>query len=340
MEKLRVGLVGMAQGWYATLYSRACAQRKDVDFIGICDLGESEEYIRACAEISAEEFAQELNVPLFHTFEELMQENPGALIVTCETGTHHRYVLPAIEAGIHVFVGKPLTSSLAHAQLINEAAHRHPNVVVQPGEPARYEDGMLQARQSILAGEIGQPLVARLFVNHPTMLNHEWQMRFERSGGPFIEFGTYVADLAEWILGSPIKSVYAQGKNFLHPQVDGPDNGMLLCEHESGALSCLGIYCSIQWNYPFLGLDIVGEKGSIRADYHNYPILVSSAQGLRISEPRYSPMNQREIEHFLESVFTGRKPGITPQDYVSTIAIMEAALESLKCQEPVLVDRS
>jgi predicted dehydrogenase len=269
-----------------------------------------------------------------------MQENPGALIVTSETGEHHRYVLPAIEAGVHIFVGKPLTTTLALARQIHEAARRHPAVVVQPGEPARYEDAMLQARQSLKAGEIGRPLMARLFVNHPTMTNHEWQMRFERSGGPFIEFGTYVADLAEWVLGSSIVSVYAQGKNFMHPQVDGPDNGMLLCEHENGALSHLSIYCSLQWNYPFLGLDIVGEKGCLQADYHNYPLMVHGFDSCRVSEPRYSPMNQREIDHFLDCVFKGKQPCITPEDYVSTIAVMESALESLKSQALVQVKRS
>jgi predicted dehydrogenase len=340
MEKLRVGLVGMSQGWYATLYSRACAQRKDVDFIGICDLGESQDYVRACAEISAEEFSTELKVPLFHQFNDLMRENPGALIVTSETGDHHRYVLPAIEAGVHVFVGKPLTTTLANALEIHHASMQRPDVVVQPGEPARYEEAMIQARNRVMAGEIGRPLMARLYVNHPTMTNHEWQMRFERSGGPFIEFGTYVADLAEWVLDSPIHTVFAQGRNFLHPQVDGPDNAFLLCEHQNGAFSSLGILCSIRWNYPFLDMDIVGEKGCLRADYHNYPLVQNGAQSSWMSEPRYSPMNQREIDHFLECVLNGKKPVITPEDYVSTIAVMEAAHESLSSHAPVRVSRS
>src|SRR5512139_200141 len=99
MKSLRVGLVGLAQGWYATLYSRACARRKEVDFIGICDLGMSPQEVYACAEITAEDFAQELEVPLFHSFEDLMNESPGALIVTSETADHHRHAIPAIEAG-------------------------------------------------------------------------------------------------------------------------------------------------------------------------------------------------------------------------------------------------
>ncbi len=340
MAKIRMGLVGMAQGWYATLYSRACARHKDVQFIGICDLGMPPEDVLACAEIIAESFAQELGVPLYHRFEDLMQQNPDALIITCETADHHRYALPAIQSGIHVFVGKPLTNTLKTAQQIAEVAARHPSVVVQPGEPARYEDGMIQARESVLRGEIGKPLMVNVFVNHPAMTNHPWQMSFQRSGGPFVEFGTYVADLAEWIVGSPINSVYALGKNFMHPQVDGPDNAKLLCEHENGTLSNLDICCSITWNYPFLGLEVIGERGCIRADYHNYPTFIHGKDGIKVSEPRYSPMNQREIEHFLDCIFQQKQPRITAAEFVSTIAIMEAALASLEKSAPVQVKRS
>jgi predicted dehydrogenase len=211
---------------------------------------------------------------------------------------------------------------------------------VQPGEPARYEDAMIQARQSVQGGDIGKPLMAHLFVNHPTMTNHPWQMSFQRSGGPFVEFGTYVADLAEWIVGSRIKYVYALGKNYIYHQVDGPDNGKLLCEHENGALSSLDICCSITWNYPFLGLEIVGENGCLRADYHNYPLIIHKSDGFKASEPRYALMNQREIEHFLECIFEEKQPIITVEDYVSTIAIIEAALKSLQLQDKVEVVRS
>lgn len=340
MEKIRMGLVGMAQGWYAILYSRACARHKDVDFIGICDLGMPPKDVLACAEITAEAFAKELGVPLYHDFDELVQQHPHALIITCETADHHRYALAAIEAGIHVFVGKPLTNTLEAAKQVAQLAARHPSVIVQPGEPARYEDGMIQARKSVLSGEIGKPLMVKVFVNHPAMTNHPWQMSFQRSGGPFVEFGTYVADLAEWIVGSPIVSVYALGKNFMHPQVDGPDNAKLLCEHENGTLSNLDICCSITWNYPFLGLEIIGERGSIHADYHNYPVYVHKKEGMRVAEPRYSPMNQREIEHFLDCIMNRKQPCITPSEFVSMMSIMKAALASLERKAPVRIERS
>jgi xylose dehydrogenase (NAD/NADP) len=335
MKSLRMGLVGFAQGYYATLYSRICSRRKDVEFIGVCDLGMPPVEVEACAEITAEEFARELGVPLVHTFEELLEKELQALIITSETADHHRYAISAIERGIHVFIGKPMTVSSAAAREIIAARAQHPQVVILPGEPARYEDGMIQGRQSVRAGEVGKPLMAHLSINHPAMTNHPWQMDVARSGGPFIEFGSYVADLAEWVIGSPVVSVYALAENFIHPQIGGPDNGKLLCQHANGTLSSLDVLCSIHWNYPFLGLEVICERGSIRADYHNYSLYVQRSEESRLAEPRTSAMNQREIEHFLDCVLYGTQPIITPEEYLSTILILEAACTSLETKLPV-----
>lgn len=339
MEKIRVGLVGLAQGWYATLYSRACAQMRDVAFVGVCDLGASEAYVQACAETSAAAFAAELGVPLVHDFDALLAHEPHALIITSETADHHRHAVPAIEAGIHVFIGKPMTTTLAAAQAIVAAAERQPSVVVLPGEPARYEDGMIEARARLQEGEIGRPLVAHVYVNHLAMTNHAWEMSAARSGSPLIEFGSYPVDLAEWIVGAPITSVYALADNFCTPQIEGPDNVKMLCRHQNGAISTLGVYSSITWDYPFLGLEIIGERGCLRADYHNYPVYVHRKDAVLVSSPRYSPMNAREIEHFMDCVRGRATPVITPQEYVSTIRVLEAAQRSIAHGQPVEIAR-
>lgn len=338
MDTIRVGLVGLAQGWYATLYSRACAQMRDVEFIGVCDLGVSEEYARACAEISAAAFAAELGVPLIHDFGALLERGPHALIITSETVDHHRYAVPAIEAGVHVFIGKPMTTTLAAAQAIAAAAVKQPAVVVLPGEPARYEDGMIQARARLQEGQIGRPLMVHVYVNHLAMTNHAWEMSAERSGSPLIEFGSYPADLAEWVVGAPIKTVYAQADNFMTPAIEGPDNVKMLCRHQNGTISTLDVYSAITWDYPFLGLEIIGERGCIRADYHNYPVYVHKKDAVLVSSPRYSPMNAREIEHFMDCVRGRATPVITPQEYVSTIRLLEAARRSIAEGQPVEIE--
>lgn len=339
MKMLKMGLVGFAQGYYATLYSRICARRKDIDFVGVCDLGMPAADVLACAETTAEAFAGELGVPLFHRFEELMAQKPEALIVTCETADHHCYTLQALDQGVHVFTGKPLATTSAAARTIVAALEKKPGLIVLPGEPARYEDAMIQARQRLQAGEIGKPLMAHFFVNHPAMTNHAWQMDNIRSGGPLFEFGSYVVDLSEWIIGAEIVSVSALAANYMHPQIAAPDNAKILCRHSNGAMSSLDVCCSICWNYPFLGLEIIGEKGCLRADYHNYPIYVHKPEGCVAPEPRYSPMNQREIEHFIECVQEKAQPLITPQEFLSTACVLEAIFESLQKQTFVEVSR-
>jgi predicted dehydrogenase len=87
------------------------------------------------------------------------------------------------------------------------------------------------------------------------------------------------------------------------------------------------------------GLEVIGENGSLRADYHNYSLYVQLSDGSRLAEPRTSAMNHREVEHFLDCVLYGAQPVITPKDFLSTILILEAACTSLETKMPVNILR-
>ena len=196
---------------------------------------------------------------------------------------------------------------------------------------------MIEARKRLHENQVGKPLMVHLFINHLTMTNHEWERDVHRSGGPLVEYGTYPVDLAEWIIASPIKTVYARAENFKHSQVNGPDNIKILCQHLNGTISSLDIYGSISWTYPMLGLEIVGEEGCLRTDYHNYPVQVHTKDGLQAADPRLSPMNQREIDHFMDCVRGIREPGILPQDFLSAVSILEAVQESIDKDQQIEV---
>ena len=55
--KLTCGLIGLSQGWYANLFATELVAMKDVELVGVCDLGKSRDYVLDCIGIDAEEFA-------------------------------------------------------------------------------------------------------------------------------------------------------------------------------------------------------------------------------------------------------------------------------------------
>ena len=146
--------------------------------------------------------------------------------------------------------------------------------MVLPGVPSRFEDGLIEAVRRVRAGDVGRPLTARVFVNHAAMTSPQWQRDTARSGGPLGEFGTYGFDIVRWVLGTEPEEVFAYGENFMHKgEIESWDNVKALVRFGDGSLGSVHVCTSISWEYPFFDLEVVGEEGCLRTDYHNYPVV-------------------------------------------------------------------
>ena len=334
MRTLRYGLIGFAQGYYATTYTRVAAARKDVEVVGVCDLGQPVDYVEACAELTAERFAEELGVPLYHKLDELLGKNLDAVMITSETCEHAAHALAAIQRGIHILIGKPMTLRADEVRQMIETAAGKP-LVILPGQPARYEDGVIAAREQIARGAIGRPIMGRVFVNHPAMVNHEWERDEQRSGGPLGEFGYYCCDLIRWMMGAEPAEVFAYADNFCTPEIQSPDNLKILVRFTNGSLGSMDCSSSIRFNYPFLDLECIGETGVVRTQYHNYPAVMQRTDHVELAPIRYSPMNEREMHHFLDCVQGKDKPRMLLRDAIQVARMIDAIRESLRLHKPV-----
>lgn len=344
---LRFGLIGLSQGFYATVYTRIAATMKGIDVVGICDLGMPEDYTRDCIGMTASSFAHEIGAPLFHSLGDLLSTSPDAVMVASETHDHAAHALVALEAGAHVFVGKPIALLSQDIRRIEQVAAQR-GLKVLPGQPARYDEGMVQAAERVRNGEIGRPLVARLLVNHEAMLSPAWERDPQRSGGPLGTFGIYCFDLVRWVTGLEFTEAFAYGENFtLKGQVDDLDNVVISARLTGGTIASICLTSSVRWTYPFLDLEIIGERGTLRAGYHNYPVVTQgpgvmqwpgNTQGLgisrapdmaRLSPVRYSPMNQNEIAHFIAVARGQEEPRISLTDALRAAELIEATRASI-----------
>lgn len=334
MRTLRYGLIGFAQGYYATMYTRVAATRKDVEVVGLCDLGQSADYVEACAELTAERFAEEVGAPLFHELDELLGSNLDVVMIASETRDHAAHALAAIQRGVHILVGKPMTLRADEVKQVIQAAAGKP-LVILPGEPARYEDGMIAARDQIARGAIGRPIMGRVFVNHPAMVNHEWERDEQRSGGPLGAFAYYCCDLIRWMMGAEPVEVFAYAENFCTPEIQSPDNLKILVRFTNASMGSMDCTSSIRFSYPFLDLECIGETGVVRTDYHNYPAAVQRTDRVELAPIRYSPMNEREMHHFLNCVQGTEKPRVLLRDALQVARMIDAIRESLRLHQPV-----
>ena len=336
--KLTCGLIGLSQGWYADLFATELLAMKDVDLVGVCDLGKSRAYVDECIGMGAEEFAAKFEAPLYHAPADLLGQNLDFVVVASEIGEHCENSCQALEAGAHVFACKPFSFIGDEVRRAIQVARRSSRIVM-PAVPSRFEDGLIEAVRRVRAGDIGRPLTARVFVNHVAMTSPEWQRDPAKSGGPLGEFGTYGFDIVRWALGGEPEEVFAYGENFVHQGViEGWDNVKALVRFDNGSLGSVHVCTSISWEYPFFDLEVVGEKGCVRTDYHNYPVVTHGTSSAQLAPIRYAPMNQSEIAHFVMAVRGEEALRVSLDDAYAVARTIEGVQESLTARRPVRIE--
>lgn len=335
---LTCGLIGLSQGWYADLFATELLAMNDVELVGVCDLGKRRAYVEECIDMDAEAFAAKFEATLYHDAADLLGQDLDFVVVASEIGEHCENSCQAMEAGAHVFACKPFSfigDEVLRAIQVAQSNGR----MVMPAVPSRFEDGLIEAVRRVRAGDIGRPLTARVFVNHVAMTSPAWQRDPAKSGGPLGEFGTYGFDIVRWALGGEPEEVFAYGENFVHQGViEGWDNVKALVRFENGSLGSVHVCTSISWEYPFFDLEVVGEKGCVRTDYHNYPVMTQGSSFSQLAPIRYSPMNQREIAHFVKAVRREEELRVTLEDAYVVARTIEAVQESLTAHRPVRIE--
>ena len=62
--------------------------------------------------------------PFFDTFEKAMETTPDLVVIATYSDSHADFAIRAMEAGAHVFVEKPLATTVADAKKVVETALR------------------------------------------------------------------------------------------------------------------------------------------------------------------------------------------------------------------------
>ncbi|MDU6433310.1 MAG: Gfo/Idh/MocA family oxidoreductase [Pantoea sp.] len=149
-----------------------------------------------------------------------MVEDPEIDIVdiTTPNSMHVDMALAAIRAGKHVYCEKPLTVSLADAQMLVEEAERAGVQTFVAFNNIKTPAAQL-AKQLIARGDIGTPTRFRGwfdqgFFNDPE-LPWSWRCSREQAGsGSLGDLGSHVISVAQYLMG-PVESVVGQEQIFI-----------------------------------------------------------------------------------------------------------------------------
>ncbi len=146
---------------------------------------------------SAAAAARRYKVPLTASDYRVLLDDPSveAVLIATRHATHARIALDALDAGKHVFIEKPMTTTVADADRIVAAADRQ-GLVVRVGFNRRFSPYLLALREAI--GRSGvRMLYARANIG---ALANDWS-NTTAEGGRLLGEGVHFFDLANWFMG-------------------------------------------------------------------------------------------------------------------------------------------
>lgn len=135
MKPTRVAIVGA--GHLGTFHAQKISQIKEAELVGIFDTDPNK----------AQALAQKLNTNIFESMATVI-EGSDAVLVASATTSHYTLAKQILSSGRHVFIEKPMTTTVAEGHEICDIAKRK-NLVLQVGHVERFNPALIAAREQL-----------------------------------------------------------------------------------------------------------------------------------------------------------------------------------------------
>ncbi|WFE99146.1 Gfo/Idh/MocA family oxidoreductase [Micromonospora sp. WMMD964] len=242
MRQCRVGLVGA--GGVAQRHARVLSGFDDVELVGVTDV----------APEAASALARRHGARVCADLAELLATGPDAVYVCVPPFAHGPAEEALVEAGVPMFVEKPVAVDLGTAERIADLVARR-GLCTAVGHHWRYLSVLDQARELLADRPVRMVSGAWLDKVPPVA----WWSRRDRSGGPVVEQAAHVLDLVR-VLAGEVTEVTAYGDG-TPPPVDGADIDSVttaVLRFADGAVGTLSAACVLGWKHR-AGLEILAD---------------------------------------------------------------------------------
>ncbi|MFS4437454.1 Gfo/Idh/MocA family protein [Paracoccaceae bacterium GXU_MW_L88] len=295
--------------------------------------------------------------PLFTSFEDGMETKPDLVVIATHTDSHADYACAAMEAGAHVFVEKPLASTVADAQRVVETAKRTGRKLVV-GYILRHHPSWMRLIKEARA--LGGPYVFRLNLNQQSS-GDEWEVHKEimETTSPIVDCGVHYVDVMCQITDAKPVKVNGMGLRLTDEIAEDMFNyGQFQVTFADG--SC-GWY-EVGWGpmiseTAFFVKDIVSPKGAVSivdtgrtrsADVDGHTrvgfIRVHTPSGDRLidmpDEPDHQSLCNAEQAYILRAIKDDLDLSGHMNDAVQSLAICLAADQSIRTGQPVALEET
>jgi len=311
LKSLKVGVIGC--GFWGKNHARIYNDLDTAELVAVSDLNEQS----ACS------LGERYGADHYGNVGALLKRNDVEMVSICTpTVTHADIALAAMEAGKHVLVEKPMTSTVAEAERLIAAAEKA-GVKLTVGFVERFNPGVIEALRLVREGKIGDIILARAHrvSRYPLRISDV---------GVVKDLAIHDADIVRQLFGEEPETVYATAGNLVHSFEDYANIVLRFPGNRSA-------FIETNWLTPhkIRRLILTGSEGLITVEFITQEVTVEDDEG------RYQPYLEPrepltlELESFVEAILEDKPPAVSGEDGLRALRICEAALESARIGMPV-----
>ena len=220
-EKMQFSAIGIAspEEWFGNLIS---ISQKQID--------EQQSRERAKAQTFTDQYGGEIIIG----YDNLVSSDLiDAVYIPLPPALHHKWATKALEAGKHVFVEKPSTTSLADTEDLISLASEN-GLALHENYMFIYHSQLDEINEVVKSGELGDVRLYRITFGFPLRQLNDFRYNKALGGGALLDAGGYCMKYANWLLGGDAHVVTAQANEIEGFEVDmygsatmGNDNGQI-----------------------------------------------------------------------------------------------------------------
>jgi myo-inositol 2-dehydrogenase/D-chiro-inositol 1-dehydrogenase len=285
---------------------------------------------------SAKKIATKFNCKHFESPDDLMSAKEVEAIAICtSTDTHVEVLLMASKYRKPVFCEKPISLSLTDTDRALKAISDSKTPLML-GFNRRFDPSHRSVRDNVANGTIGDVHIARITSRDPSPPPVSYA---KVSGGIFIDMTIHDFDMARYVVGSEIVSVYATGAVRIVPEfaeIGDLDTVAIMLQHENGAITMIDNSRQAVYGYD-QRVEVFGSKGLVGSDNPMMTTVIKrNDEGTQLDKmpyfflDRYIPSYIAEWNEFM-GVATGKiQPVVTGADGRASLVAGLAAWKSVR----------
>lgn len=342
----RIRLASIGVGMIGHVHAKVAARLEECDYVAICDIDPAQE-----------KMARDLGVTFYTDYTEMIKkEKLDGVIISVPNELHEPVGSACAEKGLHLFVEKPIASTVEAAEkLINNARKNGIRLLI--GHHRRFNPMLAATREIIRNGELGELAGISILwcMYKPSEYFAAGPWRKQKGGGPVLINIIHEIDNLRYCCGE-IQRVYAELSNktrgfevedTVSVSIRFTDGTLASIMLSDAAPSLWGYECTMGENpffyptrgniYHFLGtkasLTFPGMQKVYYADSSKagwqHPITIEQLE-IASSDPYPS-----QLSHFCKVVRGEEEPRTSGEDAQKTLVVTQAILESGQTGRPV-----